>query len=180
VELFFGGGNDHQHRITFTGWPLLYITNITEFFSDLFQNFHRNFGVMDFPTPELNADVDLFIIFQPAAGIPDFKIAVMLGGFWAETDFLDLNGLLGFLSLLAFFLLFIEEFAQVHHFADRWFGVGGNLDQIKFCFPRDLQGFLNWNYSSVFPVGINEANFWNPDPVIRPVVYVSYFSLLID
>ena len=135
---------------------------------------------MDFPTPELDPDVDLFVIIQPAAGIPDFEVAVMLGGFGAEADFLDLNSLLGFLSLLAFFLLLIEEFSQVHHFADRWVGVGCNLDQVKFCFPCDLQGFLNWNYSYVFPFGINEANFGNPDPVIRPVVYVSYFSLLID
>jgi hypothetical protein len=49
---------------------------------------------------------------------------------------------LGFSGLLALLFLFIEEFSQVHDFADRGIGVRRHLYQVQLSFPGNISGFF--------------------------------------
>jgi hypothetical protein len=91
-----------------------------------------------------------------------------------ELDLLDLDDLL-FLAGLGLLLLLLEAIlAVIQDLADRWRGVGRNLDQIEAGLRGLGQGVCDRDGSEVRTVDTDQVNLFNAD------VFVGAGAVLLD
>jgi hypothetical protein len=110
------------------------------------------------PTAEPHRHFDFIFLGEKFLDLPDFKIKIVVIGFGPELDLPRLdNGLLLF-SFLLLFLQFVPEFVEIHDSANGWIRFIGYFHQVKSLLVRGFKCGARADYSSLSPVGIDEAN----------------------
>lgn len=92
--------------------------------------------MLNLASPEAQANFHFSAAFQEFVGLTHTNIGVMFAGFGAQTNFLNLDLLLGFARLALPLGLFVLIFAVIDQAADRGIGVGSDFDQVKFALMR--------------------------------------------
>jgi hypothetical protein len=98
----------------------------------------------------------------------DLGFQIVVAGFGANLDFLDLDGALLFFGFLLLFGLFVLEPTVIHDLADRWIGVGRNLHQIQAMLSSRRQGPCEGNDADLTAFRVDQPNFLGPDVSIDP------------
>jgi hypothetical protein len=163
-----GGSKQHGHNFAFQIRHLLDSSHIGQFFSNFSQVFESQFRVSDFATTEAYRNFHFHAVQKPAAGIPGLERPVVFVGFGSQANFLDLDFRLCSTCFTLFFGALVKKLSKIHDPADGWFGIGGDLYQIQFCFAGDSHGFFCGHHTQVFAFWSDQTDFRNADGLIYP------------
>ena len=121
-----------------------------------------------FTPAELKLHAELVAVIEEALGAGQLHLVVMLFDAWPEFHFLGAL-LLGFALVLFLLGLLVFPFADVANPANRWVGIGCNLDQIESFAPGELDSVSGLHDAELF-VGrpIDDANTADANTLIDP------------
>lgn len=130
-----------EHRgqaFAFHGRRLFNLRKIRQLFQDRDDNAPAFFNVLEFAAAEQHINENLVLVFQEFARLVNFGFDVVVAGFGANPDFLEL--LLVWLVLGFLVRLLVTKLAVVHDLADRRPFGRGDLNQVELSFARQIQG----------------------------------------
>jgi hypothetical protein len=130
-----------------------------------------------FPAAEMDFDFDFVAFGQEFFGLVLLEFQIVLVGPDAQADAFDLGFfLLGFvLAVFPGFLVLV--FAEVHDFADRRDGFGGDLDQVGASFFGQSDRLRHAHNTQLLAVFANNPGFFGPDVFINPGSQLLLFRL---
>ena len=157
----------HEHCFAFHIGGLFNFCYVAQLFRDFSQIFQCQFRVGNFPTSKADGNPYLHATFQPTARVAHFKALVMITGFWAQTNLLDLDLGLRFSGFAFLLFLLVKELAVVDDLTNGWVSIGGDFHQVQTGVVCAAQGVVNAYYSNVFPVFVNKADLICADAFIN-------------
>jgi len=150
---------NHHHLAPFELGFGFDLGNLFGIFSYFFEKIHSKVHVSHFTTAKPQRNLHLVAIIEKTPHRAHFHIVVMGVDVRTHLNFFDLDGLLFFARFRCFLLGGIFVFAEIEDLADRWTVGRGNLNEIKACFPGQLQGFLKVYRTSIIALCVNKLNF---------------------
>lgn len=150
-DLTFSGGREHHnHSPAFHIRLRLNFTDITQFLSQVMQQFFAFFGIKHISSPKLDGSFNFISILQKFPGMTCFEFKVMVIGVRTETQLLNLNRMLLFLGFFFFLLFFVHKLTEVDHLANRRPGFWCNFYQIQPIGLGNLNSPVNGDYLMFF------------------------------
>jgi len=154
---------------------LFFLVRDFNFFYKLLQGFSGQISVGLFPSLENDFDFYLVALSQKFVCLIIFKIKVMLVGSDADPDSLHLNFFRFCLGQPFLLSLLVLEFSEIHDPADGGIGFGRNLDQVKFFFPGDLNGFQGIHFSQRLAAFINDKHLPSANSFVGSILRQYWF-----
>ncbi len=81
-------------------------------------------------SPEVELDLDPVPLLEPRRCLARLELEIVVSGPYFDLDRLGFGGFGTCFCFLGLFLELVLVFAVLHHFADRWFGIGVDLDEV--------------------------------------------------
>ena len=159
--LFWGQHHGHDPSFKFGG--LFDAGKFLSTFRNILKQLPPAIGQGNFTAPENHRNLDLVLFVDKPLNVIQFGVQVMFARFRPDLDFFYLKRTLLFFGFLLFLGLLVFVTAIVHYFADRWIRVGRNLHQIQPVVAGDGKRFICRYDTQLFPVRINDPDFFGPD-----------------
>ena len=156
-------GQNHNHGAPFELGVLFHDSILYRLLRNPFEQFPSKVGEGDLPAPEDDGTFDLVLFRKELLDVADLGHQIMLAGFGADLDFLDLECTLLFFGLLHFFGLVVLETTVIHYLADRRIRVWGNLHKIKVVISCDGKCLVNCHYAELLAFGVDYPDLLGPD-----------------
>jgi hypothetical protein len=135
------------------------------------QQFQSQLSVGMLTTTETHRDLGLVTLIEEARQVAQLDLIVSDIGTGTEFDLLDLNLLL-LLARLGLLLFLVEpEAAVIHQTADRWIGVGHDLDQVERLRARPGQRRADINNPDLISIRADQSDFRDRDVLVDAVTF---------
>jgi len=156
--LFFNWSQHHVHGAAFRPWRLFHLSDIHSILFDPFQNSQTSVLMDDFTAPEKYRDFAPVAAFKKTTDVLELCLVIVLVGFGAKLDFLNLDHSLFLFGFLLAFLLLILELTIVHDLTYRRVCLLCYFNQIKTPFLGYLEGFMCGKNSQLFTFIIDNSD----------------------
>lgn len=150
------GSNRAQQPARLLGRSTLHFPVLGEHLDDPLHDFAALLDVRVFTAAEKHCNLHFVIVLQEVDRLLDFEVDIVLSGFWANPDFLQLGLMLfAFIDPFAFLVL---ELAKVHDSANGRLRIRSNLDQVQTGFACLLERFRCCENPELFPVLVDDPD----------------------
>ncbi len=168
---------EHQTKIpTHLLWRRFSLRDIVEFFSDSERNLLPQLLVGHLSSTKHTGDAHFVPFLDKFSGPFDLHLKIMLVNVWFDLYFFKLGLVLCFFTFPLFFCHLVAEFPIIYNFANRWFRIRRNLNEVQpilFC----LRLRLLYRYNAyLLPIFSYQSNLWSAYLSVNSQTISSYSS----
>lgn len=123
---------NHNHPSPFHRWLVFDFGDVTQLFGKVYEQLFPLLCIEHITATELYGSFYLVSVREKASCVTGFELQVMIIRVGPKPEFFHLHGMLLLLGFFLLFLLFIHEFTEIDHLADRWISIRRNFNQVHF------------------------------------------------
>ena len=177
ILLLLAQWGEHQTKVpTHLLWRRFGLRDIAKFLSDSKSNLLTQFLVSHLSSTKHTGNAHFVPFLYKLSGPFDLHLKIMLVNVRFDLYFFQLGLVLCFLTFPLFFCHLVAELSIIYNFANRWFRIRRNLNEVKpilFCLCLRLFYCYNAYLLPIFPY---QSNLWSAYFSVNSQMISSYSS----